>query len=151
MFRTAVAALCTIVAAGLLTACGAPEVSETPVNVSNSVGYNDIVAALKAGRDVELTTEISQCTTPQGAAGPAVTGGLHIATFQITPDRSIAFSDTHQSLTAQNTRLTEFIRYRVTPDGAMTLTTTALDATDKVLGSMEYDCHLGKGAYFHWS
>ena len=150
MLRTVVAVLSTVL---LLAACGA-EPSTPPVavaNTANSLGYNDIVAALKAGRDVEVTTELTQCATPQGVAGPAVTGGLHIATFQVSQGNFIAFSDTHESLTAQNTRLTEFIRYRVMPDGTMTLTTTALDATDKVLGTQEYDCKLGKGAYFHWS
>ena len=150
MRRTVLAIL---LSAGALTACGTPSLSASPVEVANaasSLGYNDIAAALAAGKDVEVTTELTQCTTPQGAAGPAVTGGLHVATFQVVQGKYIAFSDMHQSLTAQNTRITEFIRYHVTPDGAVTLTTTALDAGDKVVSTMEFDCKLGKGAYFHW-
>jgi hypothetical protein len=139
-----------LLAAGVLTACGTSAPPVEVANAASSLGYNDIVAALTAGKDVEVTTELTQCTTPQGAAGPAVTGGLHVATFQVVQGKYIAFSDMHPSLTAQNTRITEFIRYHVTPDGAMTLTSTALDATDKVVSTMELDCKLGKGAYFHW-
>jgi hypothetical protein len=153
VLRITVAALTVVVVGGLVAGCGsAPDATPVTVaNAANSFGYNDIVAALKAGKDVEVTTEISQCTTPQGVAGPAVTGGLHISTFQVQQGQYIAFSDTHESLTAQNTRLTEFIRYRVTPDGTTTLTSTALDADNKVLGTNEFDCRIGKGAYFHWS
>ncbi|MFI9381929.1 VirK family protein [Kutzneria sp. NPDC052558] len=147
MRRTVMAIL---LSAGVLTACGTSASEVQVANTASSLGYDDIVASLTAGKDVEITTELTQCATPEGVAGPAVTGGLHIATYQVVQGKYIAFSDVHQSLTAQNARITEYLRYRVTPAGAVTLTDTVLDGTDKVLATTEYDCKLGKGAYFHW-
>lgn len=127
-----------------------PTFASTPeANVTNS--YTGVVNALTNGKDVEVTTRLQECTTPDGKPGPSVTGGLHINAYQIPQGQFIAFSDTHQTLDPQNQSITEFIRYTVTPNGAMTLATTTLSATQQVMSTVTLTCHLGKGAYFHWS
>lgn len=114
-------------------------------------GYTGMVEALTAGKDVEVTTRLDQCTTSDGQPGPDVVGGLHIAAYQIPQHKFVAFSDTHQTLDPRNASVTEFIRYQVLPDGAITLATTTLSATGQVISTVTLNCHIGRGAYFHWS
>jgi VirK protein len=117
---------------------------------SSTAAYEAVVNALTQGRDVEITTDLQQCATPNGQPGPDIIGGLHISAFQIVPEQEIAFSDTHQTLDPQNAAITQFIRYTVTPDGATTVATTTLSAGGQVESTVQLDCHIGKGADFHW-
>jgi hypothetical protein len=75
---------------------------------------------------------------------------VHVSAFQIVPGQEIAFADTHQTLDPQKKSIVQSIRYTATPDGATTVATTTLSATDQVESAVTLDCHLGKGAYFHW-
>jgi hypothetical protein len=43
-----------------------------------------------------------------------------------------------------------FIRYTVTPNGATTVATTTLSAAYQAESTVTLDCHIGKGAFFHW-
>jgi hypothetical protein len=159
MLRTAIAAGSVLVAGcGLFAVVSSTRgASATPLNASAKAEtasaldtYANVVSALTAGKDVEITTELQQCTTPAGASGPDVIGGLHISAFQIVPGQEIAFADTHQTLDPQNASITQFIRYTVTPDGATTVATTTLSATDQVESTVQLNCRIGKGAYFNW-
>jgi hypothetical protein len=116
-----------------------------------ATNYAAIANALTQGKGVEITTKLQRCTSPGGVVGPDVVGGLHVNAFQIVPGQGIAFSDTHQTLDSQNASVTEFIRYTVTPDGATTVATTTLSAAGQVESTVQLDCRIGKGAYFHWS
>ena len=113
-------------------------------------GYTAVASALEQGKNVEITTELQRCTAPDGTAGPDVIGGLHISAFQVVPGQEIAFADTHQTLDPQNNSITQFIRYTVFPDGATTVATTTLSASGQVESTVQLNCRIGKGAYFHW-
>jgi hypothetical protein len=131
-------------AASLPRSAGSPGASEL-------ANYPAVAQALTQGADVEITTDLQQCTTTDGQPGPDIIGGLHISAFEIDPGHYIAFSDTHQTLDPQNASITQFIRYTVTPDGATTVATTTLSASGQVVGStIQLDCSIGKGAYFNW-
>lgn len=160
MLRAAIAAGSVLVVAGGVlavsatghAASAAPATGSTSAaRTSSDVSFAAVAGALSQGKDVEITTELQQCTSPDGAPGPDVTGGLHISAFQIVPGQEIAFADTHQTLDPQNDSITQFIRYTVTPDGATTVATTTLSANGQVESTVQLNCRIGKGAYFHWS
>ena len=115
-----------------------------------SESYSAVARALTQGKDVEITTELQQCTSPNGQPGPDVIGGLHISAFQIVPGQFIAFSDTHPTLDPQDQSITQFIRYTVAPNGATTVATTTLSASGQVESTVQLDCQIGEGAYFNW-
>jgi hypothetical protein len=134
------------------TASAAPVTRSTAAaHASAAASYTAVASALTEGKDVEITTELQQCTSPDGALGPDIIGGLHISAFQIVPGQEIAFSDTHQTLDPQNESITQFIRYTVIPNGATTVATTTLSASGQVESTVTLNCRIGKGAYFHWS
>lgn len=158
MLRTAVAATsaAVVIAAAFIvsgirddsTASAATSAPTTTIVTANS--YASVASALAAGRHVEVTTELEQCVSTDGKPGPGVTGGLQISAFQIVQGQFIAFSDTHQTLDPSGASVTEFIRYQVSPDGATTVATTTLSASDQVLSTVQLNCRIGKGVYFHW-
>jgi hypothetical protein len=156
MVRTAITVGSAVVVAGVIavasTGHDASAASlDRPAGSAVGAGYSAVASALIEGDDVEVTTDLQQCTTPNGQPGPNIIGGLHISAFQIDPGQYIAFSDTHQTLDPQNASITQFIRYTVTPDGATTVATTTLSASGQVVGStIQLDCSLGKGIYFNW-
>jgi hypothetical protein len=151
MLRAAIAAGSVLaVAGGVFAASGAWAASAAPLSAAAADNYANVARALTAGKDVEITTELQQCTTPAGAPGPDVIGGLHISAFQIVPGQEIAFADTHPTLDPQNHSITQFIRYTVTPNGATTVATTTLSAAGQVESTVQLNCQIGKGAYFHW-
>jgi hypothetical protein len=129
----------------------APALAATPAAVPALGNYYSVANDLTDGKSVALTTKLGQCTTSTGAAGPSVVGGLRINAFQIVSGLGILFSDTHQTLDSQNHLVTEFVRYRLTPAGAMTLTNTTVSAAGEVLSTVALNCRIGKGAYFHSS
>jgi hypothetical protein len=153
MLRAAIAAGSALVVTGgafALFGAGHRASAATTARTSPTAGYAAVANALLQGKDVEITTELRQCTSPNGAPGPNVDGGLHISAFQIVPGQEIAFADTHQTLDPQNNSITQFIRYTVTPNGATAVATTTLSATGQVESTVTLVCHIGKGAYFHW-
>jgi hypothetical protein len=165
MLRTAIVTVSTLAVAGGVFALSNADPAASAAPVAGSAvaahmtavahspaadSYTAVANALTAGKDVEITTELQQCTSPDGTAGPDVIGGLRINAFQVVPGQEIVFSDTHQTLDPQNATITEFIRYTVTPDGATTVATTTLSASDQVQSVVQLNCRIGKGAYFHW-
>ncbi|WP_297539155.1 VirK family protein [Amycolatopsis sp.] len=142
-----VAALAGAVVIGVGSAAGA---ESQPVEAAALTSFPAVVNALTQGKDVELTTMLGQCSAPDGhTAGPEVVSGLHIQAFQIPRNEFIAFSDTHVTLDPRNAESTEFIRYRVTPEGTVTVAVTMLDAGGHAQSSPVLTCEIGRGAEFH--
>ncbi|WP_433296475.1 VirK family protein [Pseudonocardia sp. CA-142604] len=111
--------------------------------------YPRLIAALNRGADVTVTISFSECIAAgTGAAGPAVIGGLHINAFLRSQENYVAFSDVHKTLDLQNHPITEYIRYKVTPDDVVSVSTTTLAADSRVLRSPSYRCPMGSGASF---
>lgn len=55
-------------------------------------------------------------------------------------------------MSPQNERVTEIVRYRVTPDDKMTIRTASIRARDGVVSNQaEYLCAIGEGVELIWS
>jgi VirK protein len=113
--------------------------------------YAQLLGALTAGRSVSVTVHFSQCLiSSTGASGPEVMGGFLINGYLVRNNQYIALSDVHETLNPQNARVTEFTRYRVTPDGKVSIRTASVQLSDGTLSNqVEYQCVVGKGINFN--
>lgn len=114
--------------------------------------YPHLLAALTTGKSVAVTVQFNECTVVgSGANGPVVTGGFRIDSFIVPNNRHIAFADVHQTLNPQNQQVTEYVRYRVTPDDNVSVRTASVQtSTGEVRNEAEYSCAIGKGVKFRW-
>jgi hypothetical protein len=117
-----------------------------------SGSYTQILGALTSGKSVAVRVNFNQCTLAStGSSGPDVTGGFHIGSYLVPGNQYIAFSDVHETVSPQNERVTEYTRYRVTPDGKVSIRTTTIQLSDgKLSNQVEYSCVIGKGISFNW-
>jgi hypothetical protein len=115
--------------------------------------YSKLLSALVAGTSVAVTVHFDRCTVAgTQTRGPVLIGGLRIDRFLVPGNQYIAFSQTHETLSPQNERVTEIVRYRVTPDDKMTIRTASIRARDGALSNQtEYLCALGEGVELFWS
>ena len=139
----------------LLSASPATPAQDSPAKAEvtlRSESYTRVLDALTSGMSVEVTTNFTQCAAAgTGVGGPTITGGFHILDFLVPENKYIAFSNVHDTLGSDKERLTEYIRYRVMPDGKVSIRTDTLRARDgKVLKQSEYLCALDKSVVFHW-
>ena len=156
MFRRKLisSAMSLIAGAGLVvltqdSASGSEVVTPGPGHGQALPTYPQLLTALSRGQDVAITVSFPECTAADtGAPGPAVTGGLRINAFLSSPGDYVAFSDVHQTLDPQNHPVTEYIRYKVTPDDIVSVSTTTLAADSRLLRSTSYRCPIGSGASF---
>ena len=144
-----------ITAAGLVmlaqgSASGSEVVTSSSLNHGEALStYPQLIAALSRGEDVAVTVSFPECTAADtGVPGPAVTGGLHINAFLSSQGNYVAFADVHKTLDSQNHPITEYIRYKVTPDNVVSVSTTTLTADSRLLRSPSYQCPMGSGASF---
>jgi hypothetical protein len=122
-------------------------------NQATSSMYPKLLAALVAGNSVAMTVHFDRCTVAgTQTPGPALIGGFHIDRFLVPNNQYIAFSQAHETLSPQNERVTEIIRYRVTPDDKMSIRTATIGARDGSLSNQaEYLCAIGNGVELIWS
>jgi len=115
--------------------------------------YSKLLGALVAGHSVAVTVHFDRCTVAgTQTPGPALIGGVRIERFLVPNNQYIAFSQTHETLSPQNERVTEIVRYRVTPDARMTIRTASIRARDGALSNQaEYLCAIGEGVKLNWS
>jgi hypothetical protein len=134
---------------GLLSLSGHAALAE---NQGTSI-YSKLLGALVAGNSVAVTVHFDRCTVAgTQTRGPALIGGLRIDRFLVPNNQYIAFSQTHETLSPQNERVTEIVRYRVTPDAKMTIRTASIRARDGALSNQaEYLCAIGDGVELIWS
>lgn len=122
---------------------------EAPAEASS---FDEVLNALLGGNDVMVTVDLAQCTGGNPASpGMRIEGGFHIRSF-IVPDRKlVAFSDVHSTIDKQGKPVTEYLQYRVSPDGKTDIrhTTTTTDPWS-VISSYNYACEIGKGVNFVW-
>lgn len=137
--------------AAFLIASGAAEArGNEPKGPQTIATYAALRSALIAGHEVKGVVHFDRCNLPGGTGtGPFVAGGFRIADFLVVNDRYIAFSVVHETLNARNEVVTEFIRYRATPDGHVLVRTVTAQARDGSLSNQaEYTCALEDGAHF---
>jgi len=137
---------------GAASAAPAQDNSSEAGTGSRPESYTQILVALTSGKSVAVIVNFGQCTlAATGASGPDVKGGFHIGSYLIPGNQYIAFSDVHETLSPQNARVTEYVRYRLTPDGKVDIRTTTVQLSDGTLSNQaEYSCSLGKGISFNW-
>lgn len=142
--RYAIAVIC------LLSVSGHAALAQ---NQATSSIYSKLLAALVAGNNVAVTVHFDRCTVAgTQTPGPALIGGFRIDRFLMPANQYIAFSQTHETLSPQNERVTEIVRYRVTPDGKTTIRMASIRARDGALSNQaEYLCAIGDGVELIWS
>jgi hypothetical protein len=151
--KLVLSAMSVITVAGLVvliqgSASGSPVAAPSPDHRNAITTYTQLVTALIRSEDVAITTSFPKCTAGgTGAPGPAVTGGFHLNGFQLAAD-NIAFADVHPTLDPQNHPVTEYIRYKVTTDNVVTISTTTLGADSTVVRSTSFRCPMNSGATF---
>lgn len=110
-----------------------------------------ITQALNTGESVSVVIDLGQCKSSVAGAEPSKTkGGKRIDAYRITPDGTLAFSDTHFSLDRDNKPIEQFIRYRIRSDGTadFSMTTLSVPGYQQVGKAVSYDCGIGKGLSF---
>lgn len=109
-------------------------------------------SAVMAGKDIRVILDLSRCIEHgTQIPGPAVRGSVRPDTFMILSDHSIAFSNTHFTVPADNKPVQEFMKYRANGDGKFEFQTMVLDPINfSVLRKNQYDCEVNKGVKFFW-
>ncbi|MBT2118068.1 hypothetical protein KK141_15610 [Dyella sp. LX-66] len=109
-----------------------------------------VTRALQQGKHVTLVTDFSQCHTPDGAAGPALVGGLPIASFQLAGP-ALVFSEYHPTvLSSTGVRIDEFVRYRAMADQTLAISVfQGPPGSEKPTQIGQYQCNIGQGAKFY--
>ena len=140
----------------LLSASPATPAQDSPAKAEvtlRSESYTRVLDALTSGMSVEVTTNFTQCAAAgTGAGGPTITDGFHIRDFLVPENKYIAFSDVHGTLGPDKERVTEYIRYRVMPDGTVSIrSATRQTITGKPVQLVEYQCALDESVSFSLS
>ncbi|WP_404400432.1 VirK family protein [Pelagibacterium halotolerans] len=113
--------------------------------------YRRVLEALKAGQDVTAVTDFNRCAIAEGGnSGPSILGGFHIAAFLVPGGQYIAFSNVHETLSPQARPTTEYLRYKVTPDGNALVTMDVMVGGAEHVRTETYECKLGDGLSFAW-
>ncbi|RMM35341.1 VirA/G regulated protein [Pseudomonas coronafaciens pv. oryzae] len=134
--------------------CAALLVLSLPVLAHASdalVNYPALTQALNTGKSVAVAIDLGQCKSSVEGAEPSKTkGGKRIDTYLITGDGTLAFSDTHFTISRDNKPIQQFIRYQVRPDGkaSFSMTTLSVPAYEPVGKVVSYECAIGKGLSF---
>ncbi|KWT02427.1 MULTISPECIES: VirK family protein [Pseudomonas syringae group] len=110
-----------------------------------------ITQALNTGASVAVVIDLGQCKSSVAGAEPSKTkGGKRIDAYRITPDGTLAFSDTHFTLDRENKPIEQFIRYQIRADGTagFSMTTLSVPGYQQVGNAVSYECAIGKGLSF---
>ncbi|AOD13498.1 VirK family protein [Xanthomonas fragariae] len=132
--------------ATLFCTCALPAWASASLNTRAQV-----LAALKAGDDVSLSTDLSRCTPEQGTPPSQTRGGRHIDAYRITEDGTAAFSGSHFTVANDGKPIQQFMRYQLGADGSVRFTTYMYDLPGlQQRGPMlAYQCAINQGIRFH--
>ncbi|MCC8537631.1 VirK family protein [Xanthomonas axonopodis pv. poinsettiicola] len=138
--------LASAIVAAALCACALPAMASESLN-----SRADVIAALDAGYDVSLTTNLSLCTPEQGTPASQTRGGRHIDAYRITEDGTAAFSGSHFTVANDGKPIQQFMRYQLRPDGSVRFTTYMYDlpALQQRGPLLAYQCKINQGIRFH--
>ncbi|MCD0244909.1 VirK family protein [Xanthomonas melonis] len=126
--------------------------SALPAMASESLKSRaDVIAALEAGYDVSLTTDLGRCTPEQGTPESRTRGGRHIEAYRITEDGTAAFSGSHFTVANDGKPIQQFMRYQLRPDGSVRFTTYMYDlpALQQRGPMLAYQRTINQGIRFH--
>ncbi len=129
-------------------ASAAPTESADSPHVSPVKKYSQLRNALLSGKTVVVTIQFDKCTVPGGGATNLhFSGGFRINEFVIPNDGYISFSDVHSTLEA-DTPVTEYVRYLMRPDGAVTIGFTTVSREGKVVRESKFLCEDDRAIQF---
>lgn len=114
--------------------------------------YQDLEKAVLDGKDIRMTLDLSKCMIEGSEkSGPSIRGSLHFDGYMIESDQTIAFATTHFTVRADNTPVSEFLSFKVSPTGKVSARTRFLNPTTyAVMRETHLECEIGKGIAFHW-
>jgi hypothetical protein len=110
-----------------------------------------ITKALMRGQAVRATFDLSKCrnTNSPNQPSPNVSGGLIVDPFNILPNGTIAFANTHFTLDPAGQPLTEIIRFRVNTDRSVNFSLTTFSMPSyQPLNSVALTCELATSVNF---
>jgi hypothetical protein len=84
-----------------------------------------------------------------GASNLHLSGGFRINEFVMPNDDYISFSDVHSTLEPDNTPVTEYARYRMKSDGAVTIGFTTVSREGKVVRESKFMCLDDRAVQFY--
>jgi VirK protein len=140
----AVLAIC---ASGVTAAATKPSDSprESPVKK-----YSQLRNALLSGKNVVVTIHFDKCTAPGGGVSNLhLSGGFRINEFVMPNDEYISFSNVHSALEPDNTPVTEYVRYLMRSDGAVTIGFTTVSREGKVVRESKLTCLDDRAVQFY--
>ncbi|MCI4186197.1 hypothetical protein F6X50_10455 [Dickeya dianthicola] len=121
-----------------------------PAMASKSLkSADDVIAALNKGRSVNVTIDLSACTSQEGSASKT-RGGLHINAYRLIDSGTLSFSDEHFTVANDGTPIQQFMRYQVQPDNTVRFTTFMfnLPSLQQRGNTLSYLCKLGQDIKF---
>jgi len=105
--------------------------------------------ALGAGLRVSAAVDLSLCQPANGGAPSQTQGGLLVSPYRIQADGSLSFSESHFTVSNTGKPITQFLRYVVQPDSAITVTSYIFSMPDLApLSEVAFNCRLGNGVSF---
>jgi len=111
--------------------------------------YSQLRNALLSGKNVVVTIHFDKCTVPGGGVTNLhFSGGFRINEFVIPNDGYISFSDVHSTLETDNTPVTEYVRYLMRPDGAVTIGFTTVSREGTVVRESKFICEHDRAIQF---
>lgn len=134
--------------ASILTLIPCSAIGITSMHTLNT--YDELVNALTTGKAVSTLLDLALCTRDgTDTPGPNVRGGAPISRFIIPNGQYVGFADTHMTLDTEDRPVTEYIRYRAMPDGAVTVRfATRLETSSEVTLRGKFRCAFNRGIRF---
>ncbi|AMV00685.1 hypothetical protein NY98_13275 [Xanthomonas citri pv. fuscans] len=129
-----------------LCACALPALATESLN-----NRAEVLAALDAGYDVSVSTDLARCTPEEGTPATQTRGGRHIDAYRITADGTVAFSDAHFTVANDGKPIQQFMRYQLRPDDTLRFTTYMYDLPGLQQRGpvLAYQCTINAGVRFH--
>jgi hypothetical protein len=141
-----------LVALGSLPAMAAVHAAPPGDLFGASRPLHDVAAvklALGAGLRVSAAVNLALCQPANGGAPSQTQGGLLVSPYRIQADGTLSFSDSHFTVSNAGKPITQFLRYVVRPDNAITVTSYIFSMPDLApLNEAAFNCQLGNGVSF---
>jgi hypothetical protein len=113
-----------------------------------------VITALNSGASVKAAVDLSMCTRQDDEATLNIRGGLVVSPYQIKEDGTLLFVSTVYTATTMYSGnpepIADFVRYSVSPEGAITVTSYIYSIPDYTLiNDITFDCSINNGVSFN--
>ncbi|NTI26860.1 hypothetical protein G6M87_32415 (plasmid) [Rhizobium rhizogenes] len=131
---------------GVLLATAANAANDSQVLAT----FPEIELALTTGKAVNVTVDLSLCTSATADTPPTKTrGGIRIDGYRITSDGTLAFADDHFTIDRDGKPVRQFLRYQIRPDGNAEFTMVVFNLPSYRKGTqLAYKCAISHGLSF---